>query len=403
MIGLLWLVSQTVYNNFGFQQEITCQQLAKKKDNGKFRWHIEEMQNLVTQSNWYREGIWRQRADETLDKFEERLLKQQLLRGKYGRLLSSKELLEFLIPEYELSLTIDSFRDKDSNHVFANPLKLEPAVSGRFFLLSPLVVQVPRVQPASVPQVIFPSHEQFTWYQGDTHTVRWQGIPRGIMISIYLVFHSENEKTKLTLVHNISSFGSLPYRMPLDGPVGYHFKIRIVPKNRSQAGASYNAESCGFSIQKKHSKKIFSNVALAQGLDGVHDYSKCPSVLASAKIYLKDSLPSASRYNITQSPHQSSAGVQGINPSQRLAWTSVSSMPKESPACHGHQLHGSTPSIRPESESGMPIFELAAVQASERRKLQIQKQDGAIFREDPILTRYSLHQDGEGKAHQVSN
>ncbi len=239
------------------------------------------------------------------------------------------------------------------------------------FLISTLICTVPSIQIESLsrPRVIFPAHEDFVWQQGDIHNIRWHGISRGSFVKIMLVWQNRKKAMEYVLVHHIASFGSLPFRMPYDSPVGKSFRIQII----SKLSIDESADSCSFAIQTKLKDNYWRSVQPRLKRYDVKEFfaAPCLAVATAARVYsahIKEdyahlhicahSLPSKDRLF---EKRQYSGGIDHM---KQLSPETVNRV-------HTLQTHG--------QDETLPIFELAARSAFMKRARQIQIEENKRF------------------------
>jgi hypothetical protein len=266
---------------FTWQESDSQTHIATVRDRGRFRWHIDQLSTEIVLSwnLWWCKYIGHDRCSVDSSQFqgwlkldfEELIIKQRSLQCRGGSALSNNELLEYLEPPHRFSIVIESLIGIDNTKLSANPLNLKPFFSGWISLKQKSIWTVPSIQLKTIsrPRVIFPTHEDFVWHHnivwvmytytfcgdtispqysmGDVHNVRWYGISRGSFVKIMLLWQDKIKAKENVLVHHVASFGSLPFRMPNDCPVGKSFRIHIICKSRTHE----RADSCSFAIQTK--------------------------------------------------------------------------------------------------------------------------------------------------------
>ncbi len=353
-------------------QESDCQtHIATVRSRGHFRWHIEHWSTEIAQSCKYRDGVWVQGTKESAEDFEERIIKQRSLRGRGGNPLSSNELLQFLEPQHRLSMVIESLISNDDMIISACPLNLKPSFSGWIFFIRPLICKVTSTPHATIsrPKVIFPVHEDFVWHQGDIHTIRWHGISRGSFVKVKLLWQNRSKIMEHILVDNIASFGSLPFRMPNDSPLGKCFRIQIMSKSVTDE----HAESCSFAIQTKLKDTYLRSTQCALKRYDIKEFisAPCLAVATAARVYsVHTREENATRHTPGQSLHSMNWLIEKRQSSEEFdAETQL--IPEMINRSNALQIDSQAESLS--------IFELAARSACMERARQIQKEEDKWF------------------------
>jgi len=367
------IMMQALQDKFSLQESDRQAHIATVRGRSHFRWHIEHLSTDIAPSRKYKDGVWIQGPKESAEDFEERIIRQRSLRGRGGSPLSSGELLQFLEPQHRLSMVIEALVGFDDKIISATPLNLRPFFSGWIFLIRPLICTVPsiRLETISRPRVTFPAHEDFVWHQGDIHTIRWHGISRGSFVKIKLLWQKKNKTMEHVLIHHIASFGSLPFRMLNDSPLGKSFRILIMSKSITEE----RAESCSFAIQTKLKD---SNLRTSQRVLKRYDITEfisapCLAVATAARAY---SAHIKEDYSQRQMCAQSLPSLDRLI-EKRQCCGEIDHMSQLSPETTSHlntlQRHHHN------QHETLSIFELAAQSASMERARQIENEEDKYF------------------------
>ena len=351
--------------------------LVTNTNNNSFRWKIKKVEGMplsISPSSNYKDGVWLQYPNETNKDFEERILRQRLLRGKGGSPLSSKDLLQFLKPEYNLIVKIEYLKMLDSKRLVQNSLNLKPAFSGFFFLIDPMVVIVPCFQAVKVfnLKVNFPSCGGFIWYQGETHTIRWSGCVRDSSISIVLVWKaSDNRSQNQVLSQHLASSGFFCYKMPNNSPVGDSFRIRII------SDIEGSAESCCFSIREAIAKDYFHRPKITEGR-----YRLFPPLGAAARVYMSNSRIAKSILLPTSHTFPKKLFDDAPDISLRDAVLPCNNKTNDV------EIEDISRFQNQDSDENLQFFDLAMRSARRRRALEIEAFDRATINARPAENKY---------------